>query len=720
MSDYQLHEMTDRKVLETGEPRDKSNPKDVCAAVKARLQEAYEADRENRRQAALDLSFVAGDQWDTATSEARRKARRPMLTINRLPAFVGQVANDIRMADLEVKVVPVGEDDKRLSTIYNGLLRQIQERSQAKSIYATAVGHQVSCGMGYFRITTDYLDDAGFEQEIRLESIPNPLSVYFDPAAVRPDRDDAMWAMVTEEIPRKTFAKRYPKATLGDMPVPSDYVRDNLHWYSQDTVRIAEYWVKEEYTKTLAMLDDGQVIDITDADGEALVQFGGMPTRKVKSHKVKHYLCTADDVLEGPNEWAGKHIPIVPLMGQEVPLEKFRYRYGLVRFARDAQQLYNYYRTAAAEWVNLAPKAPFLVTEKQIGEYKRLWDDHHLSPRPYLVYEHDPEVPNGPRRESPPALPAALMQEAQVAVEDLKATTGIHDASLGQQSNERTGKAILARQKEGDTANFHYIDNFERGLEHCGRILIDLIPKIYDNDRVIRIMGDLEKEEVVPINRVMYSDDGTPQIYNDLSAGRFDIRVKIGPSQQTKRTETAENLMQFMQHYPPAAEVISDLVAKNLDFPGADQMARRLEATIPPEIKNYDPDAPPPPPPPPPPEVELEREKMQAEAEQTKMQSETEASRQQAEMAKLQMQMQFESQKHQQKMAELAAAQELERSRMAIESYKLSLQAQATEHKAKLDAEKVQQQAEVARVKAAQQKRDANERRTNPGKPSGS
>jgi len=671
--------------------------RDIVIQVRERLQESYEADRENRRQAALDLSFLAGDQWDTATSEARRNSRRPMLTINRLPAFIGQVVNDIRQADLEIKARPVEDSDKQLTDTYNGILRQIQQKSSAKSVYASTVSHQVACGMGYFRITTDYVDDATFDQEIKIEAIPNPLSVYFDPAAIKPDRDDAMWCLVTEEIPRKSYDKRWPEFGIGDMPVPTDFVRDNLHWYSQDTVRIAEYWTKREVKRLYAQTEEGETIDVTKSPAAS---YAGLKTKEVKTHEVEMWLVSGQDVLEGPFPWAGKHIPIIPAFGQEVPLEHFRYRYGLVRFARDAQQLYNYYRTAAAEWVNLAPKAPYLVTKKQIGEYKRLWDDQHLTPRPYLVYEHDPEVPNGPRREAAPALPTALMQEAQVAVEDLKATTGIFDASLGAHSNERSGKAIMARQKEGDTANFHYIDNFERALEYAGRVLIDLIPKIYDNDRVLRLFGPNEEENVVPINRTMYAQDGTPIIHNDLSLGRFDVRVKIGPSFSTKRMETAEQLMQFIQAYPPAAELISDLVAKNLDFPGADEMAKRLEAVVPQEVKNYDPDAPPPPPPPPPPEVMMEQARMEAEKEKMQMQAQTDGDKANVERQKMEMQMQFEHQKHQQRMAELAAERELEEMRVRNEAHKASIQGQLIDQKAEVDAQKVQQQAELARKKA--------------------
>ena len=673
--------------------------RDIVVAVRERLQESYEADRENRRQAALDLSFLAGDQWDTATSESRRNARRPMLTINRLPAFIGQVVNDIRQSDLEIKAIPVEDTDKEITETYNGLLRQIQQKSSAKSVYASTVAHQVACGMGYFRITTDYIDDASFDQEIKLEAITNPLSVYFDPAAVKPDRSDAMWCLVTEEIPRKAFDQKYPEHAIGDMPVPTDYVRDNLHWYSQDTVRIAEYWVKREVTKKLAQTPEGETIDVTKDDPAV---YKGLKVREVQGHEVEMWLCSGQDVLEGPFKWAGKYIPIIPAFGQEVPLEHFRYRYGLIRFARDAQQLYNYYRTAAAEWVNLAPKAPFMVTKKQIGEYKRLWDDQHLSPRPYLVYEHDPEVPQGPQRQPAPELPAALMSEAQVAVEDLKATTGIFDASLGNQGNERSGKAILARQKEGDTANFHYIDNFERALEYAGRQLIDLIPKIYDNDRVLRLFGPNDEESVVPINRTVYSQDGQEVTYNDLSVGRFDVRVKIGPSYTTKRIETAEQLMQFIQAYPPAAELISDLIAKNLDFPGADEMARRLMAVVPPDVRNFDPEGPPPPEPPPPPEVQAQQMQMEGQAQLQEMKMADAERKSQADMAKIQMEMQFKTQEHQMKMAELAAEAELERMRLELETKRISLQGQLIDKKADADVEKVEQQAKLAKEKAKQ------------------
>lgn len=636
---------------------------DIIAAVRKRLEEAYEADRENRRQAALDLSFLSGDQWDTATSEARRKARRPMLTINRLPAFIQSVVNDMRMADMDIKVSPVGDEDSKITKIYNGLLKQIQYRNSATCVYSQAVFHQVACGIGYFRIGTEYADDESFDQEITIEPINNPLSVYFDPGAERIDRDDAQWCMITEEVPIKTFEARYPQYGKQELPVATDYVRDNLHWFSKETIRIAEYWVKEPVTRTLAQTPEGETVDITDWDKLMKDGTKGWIKREVKTHKIVQYIVSGEDILEGPNEWAGKHIPIVPVIATEVPLEHFRYRYGLIRFARDAQQLYNYYRTSAAEWINLAPKAPYLVTKGMVGPYIDMWNDQNQTPRPYLVYDHDPEVPNGPKRELPPALPTALLQEAQIAVEDLKATTGIFDASLGASSNERSGKAILARQKEGDTANFHFSDNLERALEYAGKILVDLIPKIYDSERVVRLMKPDEREEQTPINKVMYNDDGEPVIHNDITVGRYDVRVKIGPSFATKRQETSESLMQFMQAYPPAAELIGDLVAKNLDFPGAETMAKRLEATIPPEIREYDPDQGPPPPPPPDPMQEMMAQVEQSKAEAQMAQAEASVKTAEAANAKTEIE-------HKARMEQLAVEERILTLRLKLEESK--------------------------------------------------
>lgn len=568
----------------------------IVTEVRERIQESWDHDRDNRNDAATDLAMLAGiGHWPEEAKVARKD--RPMLTINRLPQFVRQVTNSIRQSDLSIKAQPVDSGpDTLLAKIYNGLIKQIQYRSSAEHVYAASVEGQAACGIGWFRILTEYAED-GFDQEIRIKRIHNPLSVYCDPAAIEPDRSDAKWMIITEMIPREAFKAQYPKAKEVEIDAPSED-SPTLWWGTTDSIRIAEYWRKVPVKRRIAQLPTGEVIDITDMGEAEAGMLGIVRTRESMGWKVEQYMVSGSEVLS-KSEWAGKYIPIVPVIGAEIPVKDRIYRYGVIRFAREPQQLYNYYRSAVAEAIALAPKAPYLATPKQIGAYKGLWDKANTSSRPYLLYDPDPQAPGvAPKREMPPDMPVALFQEANVAAEDMKATTGIYDAGLGARSNETSGKAILARESQGDTANYHFADNFKRSLEHAGRILIDLIPKIYDNERAIRIAGDTgaDEEQLVPINVVMMGVDGQPVVYNDLSAAKFDIRVTVGPNFASKRQEAAEAMMEFVRVYPDAAPVVADLMVKNMDWPGAEDIAKRLKALVPPQALQ-DPDAPPPPPP---------------------------------------------------------------------------------------------------------------------------
>jgi Phage P22-like portal protein len=258
--------------------------------------------------------------------------------------------------------------------------------------------------------------------------------------------------------------------------------------------------------------------------------------REAVSHKVVQYLLTGAEILEGPNDWAGKHLPIIPVVGDEIFLETKCVRKSLIRGARDGQQLYNYWRSAAAELIALAPKSKWLVTAKQIAQYKPQWDKSNLSPKPYLMFEPDERVSEGkPSRVSPPEPPSAMWQEAALVNDDLKAATGIYDASLGAKGNETSGVAIARRQQEGDVSNYHFSDNLQRSLEHAGRVMLDLIPKIYDSERVIRITGDDDSHTFEPINSTVMGDDGQQILLNDLSQARFDIRVDM--ARATRRSE---------------------------------------------------------------------------------------------------------------------------------------------------------------------------------------
>lgn len=596
--------------------------------IREELEDAWDYDRENREQAEKDLRFRAGDQWPDHIRQEREAAKRPVVTVNKVGAMVNQVVNDIKQSDLSIKARPADDkSDKDLAKIYSGIIRQIEEQSGSSFVYANAADHSTSCGIGHFRITTDYLDDAAFDQEILIEQISNPLSVVWDPASVKPDRSDAMFCFVIEKMKPKEFEKKYPKAVADSVDVSFNNNSASLTYCSQDEILIAEYWKKVPTKKTLALMPTGETLDITDLDSFELSMIPKpVDVREVNTHKVEVSIISGFEVLEGPFPWAGKYIPIIPIVGDEVPIGTKTVRSGLIRHARDPQWLYNYMRSQAIETIAQAPKAPYLMTRKQLGKYKAQWDVANVTPKPYLLYDFDQDADGKPSRERPADPPAALWQEGALASDDMKATTGIYDASLGAKSNETSGKAILARQREGDVANYHYMDNLTRALKHAGRVLIDLIPKIYDTQRAIRIIGEDESEEFVQINTTVMGVDGEPVILNDLSVGRFDVKVTIGPSYTTKRLEAAESMMQFIQAFPAAGQLAGDLIASNMDWPGADVIAARLKKMVPPEmLEGEDGDEQQQPPPPDPMQQQLQQFQLQnMELDLAKKQAETE------------------------------------------------------------------------------------------------
>lgn len=587
---------------------DPKEQRDVVGEVRKRLERAYNHDKTNRDEAMSDMRFLAGDQWPEYARQAR--VNRPMLTVNKLPQFLHQVTNDIRQNAPVIKATPVdGKNDPQLAKVYDGIISDIQYRSSAKHVYSTAAYHAAACGIGHWRIATRYMEDDGFDQEVTIELIPYPLAVYWDPASVKPDRSDAMWCIVVEMMPTDTFKEKYPNAT----PQSVDAIRSegtlssssssSIFWSAGDHVLIAEYWCKKPVKKTIAAFESGATLDITGYDAIRLYQIQMLlgkiiKKREADGYKIEQSLVSGADILSGPNEWPGRYIPIVAVIGTEIPLETMTLRHGLLRNARDPQQLYNFYRSAAAEHIALSPKSPYLVTDDMIGKHKSDWDTLNTRNRPYLRYTPDPKAPgNKPERVAAPEPPQALWQEGQMATEDIKATTGIYDASLGAKSNETSGIAIKRREEQGGTANFHYQDNLQRSIEQCGRIMIDLIPKIYDNERQARLLAEDGTEQFIPINKVMYDDNGEQVMMNDLSQGRFDIRVTIGPSYATKRLEAADAIVELMKALPPElAPILADIAVRNLDIPDAQEAAKRIKAMLPPQAL-LDPDQPPPPPP---------------------------------------------------------------------------------------------------------------------------
>lgn len=581
-------------------PRDKKDTKADADILKQALEDydaAYEFQRGNIDDANEDLRFRRGRTEDQWTAEAlAMRGDRPCLTINGLPQFIRQVTGDMRQMRPSIKVNPVdSRGDPKTAEVLAGLVRYVENRSFAKHIYTTAADSQVAAGIGHWQITSEYAGTSTFNQELRIIGIEDGVSVLWDPDSVLPTREDAMFCHVPFDISRRKFKKQWPDAPIEGFANEMHHAVDG--WYTGDSVRVSVYWVKKPIKRSLVLSEDGSIDDITDqtegfskeqlAGATAFYESQGYRFEQRDSFKVCRYLITAGTILEHPNEkrpYKGMHIPIIPVLGEEVRIGREVYRHGVVRYARDPQRMVNYYASADAEVVALQPKAPWLATEKQVKNHLDLWETANTQNHSVLIYDADAMANGPPQRVSPPVASQAIQLGKQQALEDMKRVIGIYDAGLGQRSNETSGVAIQARDRQSDTGTFVYIDNFNMAIQRTGQILLDLIPHIYDTERRIRIIGADGSENLVDINKPQI-EGGNETVQNDVTVGAYDVTLDTGPSYATRRQEAQDGMKAFLQAFPEAAPVIGDLYAKGQDWQYASEISERLQAVLPPQIK---------------------------------------------------------------------------------------------------------------------------------------
>lgn len=558
---------------------------EFIAGAKERYKEAIDGWDHIYTDASDDLKFVYdvdSGQWPVSIRNQREKDGRPVLTINKLQKFVRQLRGDQMMNRPRIRVIPVDDQaDVKMAALYNGLIRQIEYLSNAEIAYDTAYMHAISSSFGFFRIITKYTDDASFDQDILIKRIINPLSVHFDPYSVEFELEDARYCFIEELIDKKDFKKLYPRAEVSDFESSTTATLFG-DWLQADKVRVAEYFWKEPVKKRIVMLSDGTVVPVDNAKTlDALKAMGLEVTREreVDSHIVKWCKISGAEVLE-ESVWPGRDIPIIPVFGDEIVADGKRYYLSLARGAKGPQQMYNYWASAATETIALAPKMPFIVDHRQIRGFENEWDEANLHNRMYIRYN----AVNGiqkPAREPQTQVPTAIMNVMQATAFDIEDHLGRYEASQGKASNERSGKAIIARVAQADKGTYTFVDNLTRAIVYAGRQLIDLIPKIYDTPRALRIMGENGEQELVGVNQPTVGPDGTSVVRdNDLSIGKYDLIASVGASYSSKRQEMVEMMIQSMQYAPMLAPVIAPLVFKYSDWPGAEEVSAELQKQI--------------------------------------------------------------------------------------------------------------------------------------------
>lgn len=571
-------------------------------AILLEAQEAFElaaeAESDDRREYEDDIDFaLLENQWPEAVRKGRELDGRPCLTANLLAPMIRQVVNDARQNKPGITVHPADDKaDPETAEIFNGLIRNIEQSSNAEVAYDTALECAVAGGFGYFRINTQYSSDDSFDQDLVIERISNPLSVYGDPYSTAADSSDWNTAFVTDMMTKTAFEKAYKGADAVNWQ--DDYRDCTAPWLDGDNVMVAEFWRREEVKRTILALSSGEVVgeDIYRAN-KALFDLTGITVvgrpREVRSHKVVQRIMSGAEVLDTV-EWKGRYIPIIPVYGSEINLKGKRHFRSLIRSAKDAQRMRNYWRTTSTELVALAPKAPFIGRKGSFDTDQAKWATANTQTHAYIEYDGG----DAPQRQPFAGIPAGALQEALNASDDIKAIVGIYDSSLGARSNETSGRAIQARDAQADTGTFHFIDNLSRAIRHAGRVLIDLIPEVYGVERIVRIIGADGEPEMAPVNQpvmmpVKDPKTGEPvkdpetgetqeieKIY-DLTVGKYDLTVKAGPSFASKREEFVAMAGELMRGNPMLQQILTPMIVKNFDIPDAKEIVEKLEAMSP-------------------------------------------------------------------------------------------------------------------------------------------
>lgn len=567
----------------------KSSSESVIEIAKKRFQAAEEFERENRQNAIADWRFRSGEQWPSEIKKDRDSEGRPTLTINRILQPIRQITNDQRQNRPSIKVHPVDDlADIETAKIYQGLIRHIEQDSNADVAYDTAFEGAAIGGIGYIRVLTEYVSPKSFDQTLKIGLVEDWSSVYFDPNSKQPDGSDANHAFVAVDMPREDYIAEYGESKLADVSDWASFGDTQGDWVQKDVCRVVEYFYKDFKNEKIYQLSSNEVVNEKELNQlfpsgvpEGVIQ----NTKMARVPTIKWCKLNGLEILE-ETEWPGQWIPIIPVYGDKYVIEGKRYLEGIVRHAKDPQRMYNYWKSTETETITLAPKAPWIVAEGQIPkQYMGQWQSANRKSWATLTYKpttHEGHLVPAPQRNvfEPPV--QAITQAGMYAADDLKSTTGIYDAAMGNRSNETSGIAIQRRNMQAQTSNFHLIDNLTRSIRHVGKIIVDLIPSIYDTARAARIIGEEGEQEIVRINQE-FERNGELAHFK-MSVGKYDVSIDTGPSFATKRQEASENMLQLSKAAPQLMQLAPDLIVKNLDMPGSSEIAERLRKSLPPGI----------------------------------------------------------------------------------------------------------------------------------------
>lgn len=589
----------DTKLKDYEKPPEEAKLKAVHKRAIQRFHRAGEADDKQAAAAKFDLEFLAGDQWPVRTRAKREANEQPSLTLNMMDEKIDWVVGEQRQSRPQIKVVPYDEHaDPETADILNGMIRQIINYSEGKEvIFDNAFESAVACGRGAFRVITEYESENSFDQIIKLKWIQNVFSVKWDPGAENYDKQDGKFFFIYQDMQKTDYEEQYPGKSAEAMPSDSSDTTMSTWlagWTTQETVRVAEYFERETTEEEIVMLESGVTIlasKIEDGMKVKLRPDGREYRRKAPVDKILWYKINGNEILDGPRVFPSKYFPIILMFGKEINVGGKRYMHGMVRPGIDAQRNINYWESKTTEVVALQPVAPFLATEKQVAGHEALYESAAKGEAVYVItYTPDDQAANlKPERITPPTVPTGMENRGAVNKDNLKSTMGVHDTSYGADSKEISGKAIYARQSQGERGTYTYPDNLGRSMHTLGRVLTDMIPRTYDADRIVRMLDLNGKTHKAKLGQRPegYNHASLPpeeRIY-DPKVGLYDVTITVGPSYATQRQEACSMITEMTRSAPAIAPIALPRIAKLMDFPDADDFAKELEILLPPEVR---------------------------------------------------------------------------------------------------------------------------------------
>lgn len=582
----------------------------IVQEAKERYECAKEAYSITRKQAIDDTRFAMGDsdnlwQWPSDVSTQRKGDRRVCLTINLTAQHCGQIINNIRAQRPSGKVLPVDDmADKKTAEILSGLVRNIQASSNADEAHDIAAEHSVYGGEGYWYITTEYENETSFNQVIKIKPCTNPQLVYIDPDAIEPDKSDAEWGFIFEDVKKSTFEREYP-----DIKNVSSWDTDGeKQWVTKDTIRVALYFFCEYVPDNALLLSDGSsvlesdLLDDIERDGDTLKKPDGSSITIVKERKTtrkKWKRCTIAGNHDEPidlEDWAGSYLPIVSVVGKELNVNGEIIRKGLVRDLKDPARMVNYSYSETVQTLAMQNKVPYMAAAEAIEGYESQWGGaniENLAYLPFNAYDDDGNALPMPSRQPPPVMPAAQIQLLQISTEEMRAASGQQNANFGIRSEASSGIGIQRLKQQGEIATFHFPDNLARALRYEIKIILDLIQQIYDTKRVVRVLGldgkqdyaTLDPSHPIPYAENRISDNDIKKIFNP-TLGTYDVTIDTGPSFQTQRQEGYAAMMDLAGKDPQVLQIGGDIIMRNADYPGSDELADRFAKMLPPQLQD--------------------------------------------------------------------------------------------------------------------------------------